>query len=310
MTKQIIAIALLLSPATLLAQEDFGYDLSIGGETKITKGYKLEMEASMRTQNDARDIDRFVLGAGVSRRLWQNTDKTLSVKATVGAEFLWTHSLQETEMKYFHEDADLVKAGYFQVGDLRGWNVTDSYWRNRLRFNASLSANYAPDKRWTFTLKETLQHSHYFTVSAHRIKYRPDEYNSPIDDEDNIEWIYTPYLYDDDTYAGNDNVDADGNVIGRTLNEDMDRKYRKDRTILRSKLTVSYDIKGFPIDIFASADYGCGLNYHANKWRFSGGYDYKINKTNKLTMFYRFTTHDDEDEPNGHLVGLGYKFDF
>ena len=41
-----------------------------------------------------------------------------------------------------------------------------------------------------------------------------------------------------------------------------------------------------------------------------GGYDYKINKTNKLTVFYRYTTEDDDDEVNGHLVGLGYKVDF
>lgn len=324
MIKHIIATALLLTPLTLAAQDDFGYDLSIGGETKIAKGYKLDIEASMRTRNDAKDLDRFIVGTGVSFRLWQSKDKKLSVKRTTGVEFLWIRRPQETEMKYFHDDANLVQDGYFQAGDLRGWNTTEAYWRHRLRLNAALSVNYTPNKRWSFTLKETVLHSHYFTISAPRTKWRIDEYNvtsmvDPSDanyiasdyafDTDNY-WMYSPYVYNEDTYTGNDNLDADGNVVGRTLNQDSDRKYRKDRTILRSKLTITYDIKGFPIDLFASVDYGCGLNFNANKWRFNGGYDYKINKNNKLTVFYRFTTHDGDDEPNGHLVGLGYKFDF
>ena len=57
-------------------------------------------------------------------------------------------------------------------------------------------------------------------------------------------------------------------------------------------------------------NYGCGLNYTANKWKISAGADYKINKKNKLTAFYRFQTDDDDDEPNGHIVGVGYKLSF
>ena len=37
---------------------------------------------------------------------------------------------------------------------------------------------------------------------------------------------------------------------------------------------------------------------------------FKINKTNKLTLFYRYNTENDDDEADGHLVGLGYKIDF
>ena len=36
----------------------------------------------------------------------------------------------------------------------------------------------------------------------------------------------------------------------------------------------------------------------------------KINKTNTLTLQYRYNTEDDDDEANGHLVGLSYKIEF
>ena len=39
--------------------DDFGYELSVAGETKLYRGLKLEIEGSMRTQDDAeRIVDR------------------------------------------------------------------------------------------------------------------------------------------------------------------------------------------------------------------------------------------------------------
>ena len=293
-----------------IAQDDFGYDLSIAGETKIVSGLKLEFEGRMRTQDDAERIDRFVVGAGLSYRLYQSLDKRISLKATAGFDYLWTYKLSESETKYFDADDGLYKKGFFNIGDIKGYNVDDSYWRNRYRITPGLTFNYSPNKRWSFSLKENIQYSHYCDAKTLRTKWRVDEYNSQLNDNGTIDWIYSPYTYDDDNYEGDDNLDADGNVIGKGLNTSEEIKGHKDQTILRSRLSASYDIKGFPIDLVASIEYGCGLNYKANKWKFIGGYDYKINKTNKLSVFYRYTTEDDDDEVNGHLVGLGYKVDF
>ena len=143
-----------------------------------------------------------------------------------------------------------------------------------------MSISYNPNKRWSFTLKETFQHNDFLKVSeVGRTKFR---YN-----DDNEMYSY----------------------------EDPTTKNHKEHSLLRTKLTAAYDIKGFPVDIFASVDYGRSLNYNAEKWKFTAGYDYKINKKNKVSLFYRYTTEnifDEEgaDDPNGHLVGLGYKFDF
>lgn len=292
-----------------IAQDDFGYDLSVAGETKLYRGLKLELEGSMRTQDNAERIDRFVLGAGISYRLYQSLDKKFSLKANVGFDYLWINNLKEKDNKYFKADDDLVEDGYFNEGDLKGYNITDQYWRKRFKINPGLSINYSPNKRWSFSLKEIVQYSHYCDATTTRTKWRVDEYNSTVNDDGTINWIISPYTYDNN-YTGEDDLDADGNVIGKHLDKSEITKVRKDRTILRSRFSVSYDIKGFPIDIVASVEYGCGLNYKSNKWKFTGGYDYKINKNNKLSLFYRYNTEDDDDEVNGHLVGLGYKIDF
>ena len=292
-----------------MAQGDFGYDLSVSGETKLVRGLKLEFEGSMRTQDNAERVDRFVLGAGLSYRLYQSLDKKTTIKANAGFDYLWTYKLAECETKYFDEYDDLVEDDFFNSGDFKGYNVTDKYWRNRHRISFGVSASYSPNKRWTLSLKEMIQHNHYCDATTNRTKWRYDEYNSILNDDGSINWILSNYKYSSN-YSGEDNFDADGNVIGKGINEEVVTKMHKDRTILRSRLSASYDIKGFPIDIFASIEYGCGLNYRANKWKFTGGYDYKINKKNKLSLYYRYNTEDDDDEVNGHLVGLGYKIDF
>ena len=266
---------LLLSVAVFglnaIAQDDFGYDLSIAGETKLAQGLKLEFEGRMRTQDDAERMDRFVVSAGLSYRLYQSLDKKITLKANAGFDYLWIYNLAETENKY---DEAVDTEGNI-VQEYKGYNETDSYWRNRHRTNVGLSLSYTPNKRWSFSLKEIVQYSHFCKVdSIGRMKWRFND--------------------DDELYS----------------RPDPTSKGHKDQTVLRSRLSASYDIKGFPIDLVATVEYGCGLNYKANKWKFIGGYDYKINKTNKLSVFYRYTTEDDDDEVNGHLVGLGYKVDF
>lgn len=252
-----------------MAQDDFGYDLSVAGEMKLARGLKLELEGSMRTQDDAERIDRFVLGAGLSYRLYQSLDKKIVIKANAGFDYLWAYNLAETDIK---------TDNYVLLPDntpVYAYNQTDSYWRNRHRTNLGLSFSYTPNKRWSFGLKESVQYSHFCKVdSIGRTKWRFND--------------------DDELYS----------------RPDPTSKGHKDQTVLRSRISASYDIKGFPIDIVAAIEYGCGLNYKANKWKFMGGYDYKINKTNTLSVFYRYTTEDDDDEVNGHLVGLGYKIDF
>ena len=192
--------------------------------------------------------------------------KKFDVKATAKWEYMWINNLAETKNKY---ESYNTPDGIEYSYD--GYNYTDHFWRNRHRTSAALSATYTPNKRWEFSLKETFQYNHFCSSSKTTYKYRFNAYDE----------IYLK--------------DTEPKIVKA-----------KDRTVLRSKLTAKYDTRHCPIDPYISGEYGHGLNYSANKWKFEAGADYKLNKKNKLNVFYRYLTENDDDEPNGHLVGIGY----
>lgn len=262
--KTVLIIALAALATTASAQNknnDFGLDFSVEAEKRIVKNLDLGIEAGMRTQDNTQRMERVSLGANLEYKFLDT--KTFDMKAFTGFEYIWSNKLG-------HADEH-----YNKSGDMNGYNIYDHYWRNRHRTSFGLSATYSPSKRWSFTLKETMQYNHYCADSVTREKWR---YND--DDE--------PYLKETDQKA----VDA------------------KDRWVLRSKLTVEYNIKGAPLNPFASIDYGRGFNYNANKWKLSVGCNWKIDKQNHLAVFYRYQTENDDDEPDGHIFGIGYKIKF
>lgn len=251
--------------------DDFGIDVSVGAEKEILPDLDLSVEANMRTQENSERVERYVLGAELGYK-FLNT-KTFDMKVSGGFEYMWNQKMAETK---------LAKIPYPFVDDQTkfDYNVNERYWRNRHRTSLGLSATYSPNKRWSFQLKETVQYSHYCREdSINQYEYRWKENG------------------DGDRYMGSPEIDR----------KSVDPK---DRFVLRSKFTVEYNVKGIPLNPFASIDYGCGLNYTANKWKYSVGADYTINKKHKLTLYYRFQTEDDDDEPNGHMLGMGYKIKF
>lgn len=281
--KVVLAIATLGSmafvPNASAQTDDFGMDFSLEAEKKICKGVNFSIEGNARTQDDTQTIERWGAGASLGVKLL-NTKK-FNLKASVKWEYMWINNLAETKETY---ETETETYEYFTPDGLvtetetetnYKCNYTEGFWRNRHRTSAALSATYTPNKRWAFSLKETLQYNHFCQSSKTTYKFR----HKNIEDPDTK-------LYLKETEQKN--VKA------------------KDRTVLRSKVAVQYDTKHCPIDPYISGEYGCGLNYSANKWKLEAGADYKINKLNKLTFFYRYLTENDDDEPNGHLVGLGY----
>ncbi|MCM1312456.1 MAG: DUF2490 domain-containing protein [Bacteroides sp.] len=254
--------------------DDFGTDLSVSFDKKLAPRLNLGIEGSMRTQSNSERVDRYTVGADLSYKFIKR--KTFGMKVSGGFEYMWVQKLSETKEK--HGDVFDETLGEYVRG-VNGYNITDRYWRNRHRTTLSVSGEYSPSKRWSFTLKETMQYNHYCaedSVGRTKIRYK--------------------YNDDDEMYT--------------TETRDLKAVNPKDRFVLRSKFTAEYNIKGLPVNPFASLDYGYGINYTAHKWKLSAGADYKLNKKNKLTVFYRFQTDDDDDEPNGHIVGVGYKLSF
>lgn len=282
-------MAFALASVSVFAQsDDFGVDISVGAEKEILPDLELSVEADMRTQENSERIERYVLGAELGYK-FLNT-KTFDMKVSGGFEYMWNQKMAESKtaktpypFTQFDELGNpILDAQGVPMPDTRyhDYNVNERYWRNRHRTSLGLSATYSPNKRWSFQLKETVQYNHYCREdSINQYEYRWDENG------------------DGDKYLPAPGIDRKG----------IDPK---DRFVLRSKLTVEYNVKGIPLNPFASIDYGCGLNYTANKWKYSVGADYTINKQHKFTLYYRFQTEDDDDEPNGHMLGMGYKIKF
>lgn len=268
--------------------DDFGIDVSVGAERELLPDLELSVEGNLRTQEKTKRIERYVLGGELSYKFF-NTKK-FDMKVSAGFEYMWNQKMEESKLAktpypFFATDSE-GNALYDDQGvivpdkDYCNYNVNERYWRNRHRTSLGLSAVYSPNKRWSFQLKETVQYNHYCREdSINQYEYRWDE------NDDGDRYLPSPGI-------------------------DLKSVDAKDRFVLRSKFTVEYNVKGIPLNPFASVDYGCGLNYTANKWKYSVGADYTIDKKHKFTLYYRFQTEDDDDEPNGHMLGMGYKFKF
>jgi len=87
----------------------------------------------------------------------------------------------------------------------------------------------------------------------------------------------------------------------------------KQKTYIRSRLKVKYDIKHCSFEPFASAEM-YSLLYDSpslnNNWRYEIGSKYKINKHNKLDFHLRYTTSGVEDVGNEGKICVGYTYDF
>lgn len=261
---------------TFAQSDDFGMDFSLSAEKKLRPGTQVGIEGGVRTMDHTKKVDRWTVGASANQRLFQTS--LFDFKAGLKWEYMWMNYPEQTKDKYedfeyFDGENTTMKTEYM------GYNHRHQLWRGRHRTSLSLAADYQPNKRWNFSWKEILQYSHY-----NKAKTTMNRWRYEMNDDDEEELVLQP-----------DNI----------------KEYKaKDRVVLRSRLGVDYNIRKCPVDPYVSAEYGCGLNYSTNKWKFTAGADIKINKQNKIDLFYRYQTEDDEDEPNGHFIGIGYNFKF
>lgn len=79
--------------------------------------------------------------------------------------------------------------------------------------------------------------------------------------------------------------------------------------VLRSRLKVEYNIRKSGFTPFASCEiYNSMSGFSYEKMRWTLGADYKFNKHHSLSAFYRYIHQSDDDDPNGHVIGIGYSF--
>lgn len=275
--KRILGIGcLLLAASTAVAQSDFGVWTSIEGSTKLNKSMELSVEGEYRTQDMSAMTERI---SGAVNLSYKNKDFLPFLKADVGYTFMSMNYPGETAIKYETEDDgnNVLDSDGNPVP--RHMNVDAPYWAARHRATASLTGSVKWG-RFKFSLRERYQFTHRMRSYCDRERYY---YFSSLN-----QWDY-------------ENPESL-----------IDGKKAKSDHKLRSRLQVSYDIKKCPFEPYVEVEVYNQLDkaFALDKIRYTIGTEYKVNKDHKLKLYYRYQDYADIDEVNGHVLGLGYAFEF
>lgn len=271
---------LLLVASNMVAQSDFGVWTSIEASTKLNKQLELSLEGEYRTQSNSSLTERIATGISLSYK----NKKVPFLKADVGYSVMSMYGLGETTIKYEKNDEGGYE--YDDDGNLipKHKNVDSPYWYTRHRATASLTGSVKWG-RFKFSLRERYQFTHRMRSYCDRERYY---YFSEFKQWD----------YEDPNFESPE--------------ETVDPKKAKSDHKLRSRLSVSYDIKKSPWEPFAEVEVYNELDnaFALDKVRYTIGTEYKINKEHKLKVYYRYQDYAGIDEVNGHVLGLGYAFEF
>ncbi len=145
------------------------------------------------------------------------------------------------------------------------------YWAPRHRFNVSFTLDKKLFGDFRFSLRERWQYT-----------YRPEYTVSE-------RWKYIDNAYDgkEKTYSG------------------------KGKNVLRSRLQIEYDKKGLAFTPYANVELFNA--WSIQKVRYNVGVDWKLSNQHSIGAFYRYQNvrnDDDDNDPNIHMIGIGYKFKF
>ena len=280
---RILAIGgLLLTTSVMFAQgnSDFGVWASVEGSTKLNKQFELSLEGEYRTQDVSSTTER-VSGAAI---LSYKNKKIPFLKADIGYTFMYMRYLAEEEIKFREGDDGMLS-------DIpKHKNVDAAYWGARHRATASIAGSVKWG-RFKFSLRERYQFTYRMPATCNRTRYYYDPYHAE---------------------TGNPEFYLDEDPESEDYSYMKDEKKAKSDHKLRSRLAVSYDIKKSPFEPFFEVELYNELDnvLACDKIRYTVGTEYKIDKKNKLKLFYRYQDYADIDEVSGHVLGLGYSFEF
>lgn len=265
---------LLLAASTAWAQSDFGVWTSVEGSTKLNKQLELSVEGEYRTQDMSTMTER---ASGAVNLSYKNKAIPF-LKADVGYTFMYMHYPAETEIKYQEDDEGNYETDANGAFIPSHKNVDAAYWTARHRATASLTGSFKWN-RFKFSLHERYQFTYRMPSQCDRERYD-----------------YHP----------------DFGVWDDMPQQTVDDKKAKSDHKLRSRLQISYDIKKCPFEPYAEVELYNQLDnaFAYDKIRYTIGTEYKINKENKLKLYYRYQDYADLDEVSGHVLGVGYAFEF
>lgn len=194
------------------------------------------------------------------------------LKADVGYTFMYMNYPGETNIKYHEDDNGL------STEVPKHMNVDAPYWTARHRLTASLTGTLKWG-RFKCSLRERYQYTYRMPSQCNRERY---DYNPAFD-----AWDEDPELLIDDKLAKSDHK-------------------------LRSRFSVTYDIKKSPFEPYAELEIYNQFdeNLTFDKVRYTVGTAYKINKEHKLKVYYRYQDYFDASDVDCHVFGMSYAFEF
>lgn len=195
-------------------------------------------------------------------------------------------------------------------------------WKNGLKLSFEEEYRLRNDLKTTdkfqTTVEVTYKNFRYFTPG---VSYTLINYYHPRDNRHAHNYWETRHRF---------NVYGEGEVdFGRftlSLRERLQTTYRvldelssakiNPKLMLRSKVSLSYNVKGLPLEPFVFTEFHNLLNkknepFVYEKYRVGGGLKYTYKKTYSIKLGYLYTAETDKDEgekANVLTLGIGYKF--
>jgi len=261
------SVALLAIAPAAVAGDDFGLWGEVGITKSFGKKFALNGDIGYRADDNLHSSSRFDVGVNLAYK------PVKFLKLSTGFVFIENHNLKE------------VKEHFNNKGNMNGYNIDLAYWRPKYRgyIDATGKVEVA---RFTFSLRERYQFSHYGPATCDRLKYRGSVGTG----------------FEGESYGG-----------FKLEEKTTDRKHTKQKHYLRSRIGVEYNIRHCPVTPYATFEISNNLShgFSLDKRRWTAGIDWKIKKRHTFSVGYVYTNgNDDDDEGNLHALSLGYNFKF
>lgn len=334
-----LSVALAAVLPSQAQSDDFGVWASAGIDKSFGKKLSVEADVETRLEDNASRFTRKGFGVSATYKPWK------FLRFGVGYRFMNDWYAAETSPNY---TAALDPATGETVTALTGYNADSDFRRNKHRLYVQATGRVKVG-RFTLSLRERLQYTHFRPKDIQRTRYRALEelteyyplsaeyiedfgtdgtymydgqYFLALSDADPVAYTYTDaagnahyftkqpyYSAADDTYYNGVPTEYAGSTMAMATG--TKHKSTKNRYYVRSRFQASYNVKGLPLEPYAAVEMSNSLHegFAAKKWRFALGADYTIKKTHQIGLAYVFN-HGTDDDNEGDLHALSLSYTF
>lgn len=277
-----LLLGALVTAALPAAADDFGIWSEATLQKSLGKKFSIDGGIEFRAEDKVSQPVRWAASIGAGYKPCKY------ISFGIGYVFIHDYNFTETETDY-KKKPDAQGNPIFN-----GYNVDHAFWRNKHRATFDITGK-AEAGRFTFSVRERYQYTHYNKAYTLRDKYR-----------DPLPGNMNPDNWTGDLYTFNGQHFTDFSC-------DENDKKAKDKHYLRSRFQVEYNINHCPLSPYVSYEFSNNLadGMDLEKTRLQVGTEWKVTKKHRLDVAYIFENGSDgEHNDNLHVISVGYKFKF